>query len=187
MVEKRGNGVDILFVITDLEVGGSEGQLALLAGELAKSGMAVAVYAFMDGPVRKRLERAEVEVILGPAARGTRSAFSVLFAAFYLFWVMLRRRPAIAHFILPAAYLTGAPLAVLARVPVRVMSRRSLNTYQRNGFVRFIERLWHHTMHAVLGNSRGVVAQLGLLSVYCPKHLCCASSPILFPIRVIAI
>jgi glycosyltransferase involved in cell wall biosynthesis len=160
MVEKRGDSVDILFVITDLEVGGSEGQLALLAGELAKSGMTVAVYAFMDGPVRKRLVQADVEVIVGLAAGGTLSALSMPFAALYLFWVMLRRRPTIAHFILPAAYLTGAPLAALARVPVRVMSRRSLNTYQRNGFVRFIERLWHHTMHAVLGNSRGVVAQL---------------------------
>ncbi len=150
---------DVLFVITTLQVGGSERQLALLASTLAKAGMTVAVYSLVDGPLRNALQQNGVEVVLAPKSAGV-TPVSVPVAALHLLWFMLRRRPRIVHFFLPAAYLTGAPMAVLARVPLRVMSRRSLNTYQRNSLVRAIERRCHGFMHAVLGNSQGVVKQL---------------------------
>lgn len=157
---------DILFVITALEIGGTERQLALLAGELARSGSTITVYSFMDGAVRTELEQAGVQVILAPHAfdparsSAISSALFVPRTAVHLLRTMLRLRPRIAHFFLPAAYLVGAPMALLARVPVRVMSRRSLNNYQRGGFIRAIERMLHRLMHAVVGNSRGVVTQL---------------------------
>lgn len=146
---------DILFVINDLEIGGTERQVALLAGELTRAGTPVTLFSFADGPARPLFEQGGVAVI---AARG--GLLSMPFAAAHLLWLMLTRRPRLVHFFLPGAYLAGAPLAVLARIGVRVMSRRSLNTYQRNGVIRAIERLLHRTMHAVLGNSRGVIAQL---------------------------
>lgn len=146
---------DILFVINDLQTGGTERQAALLAGELTKAGIPVTLYSFAEGPSRRLFEQGGVEVM---TARG--GALSIPFAAMHLFWLMLTRRPRLVHFFLPGAYLVGAPLAALARIPARVMSRRSLNAYQRNGFIRAVERLLHRTMHAVLGNSRGVVAQL---------------------------
>lgn len=149
---------DVLFVISDLGVGGSERQLAMLAAALGQADMAVAVYSLLDGPMRAQLERSGIEVALAP--RGIAGPSNVAAAAVDLFRFMRRRRPRIVHFFLPAAYLIGAPMAWLARVPLRVMSRRSLNTYQRSGAVRTIERVLHKTMHAVLGNSRGVVAQL---------------------------
>jgi glycosyltransferase involved in cell wall biosynthesis len=154
---------DILFIISGLQIGGSERQLALLASALAEDGMTVAVYSFVDGPVRHQLEQRGIEVILPPGSYWRSSfgrAFAVALATLHLFWFMLHRRPRIAHFFLPAAYMVGAPLAWLARVPVRVMSRRSLNTYQRSDILRAVERLWHRAMHAILGNSRGVVDQL---------------------------
>jgi len=150
--------LDVLFVISALGIGGSERQLALLAGRLTRLGMKVAVYSFLDGPVRGQLESDGVEVMCAP--RELQSAGGIATAATDLYRVMRRRRPRIAHFFLPAAYLVGAPLALLARVPLRVMSRRSLNVYQRGWLVRAIERAYHRTMHAVLGNSRGVVQEL---------------------------
>jgi glycosyltransferase involved in cell wall biosynthesis len=78
---------------------------------------------------------------------------------------MLRRSPRIVHFFLPAAYLVGAPVALLSRVPIRILSRRSLNNYQRYAVIRAIERCWHRAMHAVLGNSRGVIDQLKMEEV----------------------
>ena len=70
-------------------------------------------------------------------------------------------RPAIAHFFLPAAYILGAPAALLARIPVRVMSRRSLDDYQKGHRVLTLaERALHPSMTAILGNSRSVVHQL---------------------------
>jgi glycosyltransferase involved in cell wall biosynthesis len=150
---ERHSAIDILFVVTSLAVGGTERQLALLATTLAKDGMRLVVFSFNDGVVRGELERAGVEVIVP----GSTFVPSV---ALRLFSVMRARRPRIAHFFLPAAYLVGAPLAALSRVPARLMSRRSLNNYQRIGLMRGLERLWHRTLHAVVGNSRHVVEQL---------------------------
>jgi glycosyltransferase involved in cell wall biosynthesis len=152
--------LDVLFVITGLQVGGSERQLALLASGLVKTGMKVVVYSFVDGPVRAALQQNGIEVVLARGWGSSATRCSAPMAALHLFWFMLRRRPRIVHFFLPEAYLVGAPMAVLAGVPSRVMSRRSLNSYQRNAFVRAVERCWHLAMHAVLGNSQGVIDQL---------------------------
>lgn len=85
----------------------------------------------------------------------------VLFCSFVLLFHLLKRRPDIVHFFLPAAYILGAPAAVLARCRIRIMSRRSQNNYQRDLFGSgFIERQWHRRMSAILGNSRSVVRQL---------------------------
>lgn len=150
--------LDVLFVISGLGVGGSERQLALLASALARAGVAAAVYAIGDGPVRQELKRNGVEVLVGPGRPAGLSA--VTKAAVDLFSVMRRRRPRMVHFFLPAAFMIGAPMALLAGVPVRIMSRRSLNTYQRHVFSRLGERCCLRTVHAALGNSRRVVAQL---------------------------
>jgi glycosyltransferase involved in cell wall biosynthesis len=166
MQAKRGqNRLNVLFVITGLQVGGSERQLALLASALSSDGMDVVVYSFIDGPVRATLQSNGVEVVVAPgvgkAAAGR--GFNPV-AAFHLFWFMLRRRPQIVHFLLPAAYLVGAPAAILAGIPVRVMSRRSLNNYQQaNPFSAWMERKLHSVMTAILGNSRPVIEQLRTL------------------------
>jgi glycosyltransferase involved in cell wall biosynthesis len=157
----------LLIVLSDLDVGGTEQQVVALAGELVKLGWDVAVYSLADGEkLRSWLVRSGARVILVPGRLGLRHpwrvmrALSVPLAAVHLFWTLLTLRPRIVHFFLPAAYLIGAPLAVLARVPVRVMSRRSLNTYQRSRFVRSFEQILHRSMQAVLGNSRRVAQQL---------------------------
>mgnify|MGYP003561969558 FL=1 len=74
---------------------------------------------------------------------------------------MQRIRPDIVQFYLPGPYLIGAPVALIARVPVKIMSRRSLSRYQRNRpAVASIERFLHGYMDAVTGNSRAVVKEL---------------------------
>lgn len=160
-----GGRPDVLFVITDLRVGGSERQVALLATELAKAGMTVAVYCFIDGPVRGQIEQRGVRVIVAPCRIAppfpvARNAWLILPASLHLLWCFFTLSPRIVHFFLPGAYLLGAPLAVLARIRVRVMSRRSLNVYQRGMVVRAIERRLHKRMQAVLGNSHAVVREL---------------------------
>ena len=161
-------GKTILFVIGTLEVGGTERHLALIAAALVRRGWKVAVYSLAgDGPLRKTLTDGGVEVILASVNRDGRPAalarriFRFALASGYLFGVMLRTRPSIVHCFLPAAYLTAAPLAILARIRVRIMSRRSLNRYQaKSRFLSKVERRLHRYMTAVLGNSRSVVAEL---------------------------
>jgi glycosyltransferase involved in cell wall biosynthesis len=82
-------------------------------------------------------------------------------AALHLFGVLLKRRFAIVHCFLPEAYLVGAPLAFLLRTRLLVLSRRSLNDYQRNHPLGgAAERRLHPLMSAVLANSRSVAKQL---------------------------
>jgi glycosyl transferase family 4 len=78
----------------------------------------------------------------------------------HLLFAMLRQRPAIVHFMVPEAYLVGALLAKIARIPIRIMNRRRLNLYQKTWLVRKMERWLHHSMDAVFGNSRNVIRQL---------------------------
>lgn len=84
-----------------------------------------------------------------------------MFAANKLYRLMRRWRPQIAHFYLPGPYLIGAHVAIAARTPIKVMSRRSLSDYQQNWprAVR-LERWLHSKMDAVIGNSRAVVREL---------------------------
>jgi glycosyltransferase involved in cell wall biosynthesis len=72
----------------------------------------------------------------------------------HLFKVMLTGNFGIVHLFLPHAYLVGAPLAFFSRIPVRIMSRRSLNLYQtERWFLRPLEKLLHRTMSAIVANS----------------------------------
>ena len=161
-------GAEILFVIGSLEVGGTERHLATLAPALVKLGWSVSVYNLAgSGALQGEIQAAGVRVIVPPFKTSTvrssvigRMAQSVRIGA-HLFRVMRQRRPAIVHFFLPAAYLVGAPAAISAGVPVRIMSRRSLNVYQRSyPLVSDLERRLHRRMTAILGNSRSVVREL---------------------------
>lgn len=158
----------ILYVIGSLELGGAERHLVLIAPRLRALGWQPTVYCVeRKGRQSDILEAAGVDVIGPPsdmphprpalAPRALRLALS----ACKLFGLTVTRRPAIAHFFLPGAYLIGAPLAMLARVPVRVMSRRSLNLYQRgHRFACAMEMRLHGSMTRLLANSRSIAKQL---------------------------
>jgi hypothetical protein len=89
-------------------------------GELAEEGLEAAGFEVMCCPTAR----------LPKDASGIRRLARFVETMFWLTAMMRRFRPAIAHFFLPAAYILGAPASILARVPVRIMSRRCLNNYQ---------------------------------------------------------
>jgi glycosyltransferase involved in cell wall biosynthesis/SAM-dependent methyltransferase len=165
---EEGNASQILFVISSLGIGGTEQQLVMLASALRGRGYRVAVYSLADGPLSEDLQADGISVILAPGkssrsqASPVQKALRLTICVGHLLSVLIRRRPVIVHFFLPEAYLIGAPLALIARTPVRVMSRRSLNVYQRRypPFVRWLEHRLHGTMTAILGNSRSVIREL---------------------------
>ena len=159
---------EVLYVISNLGIGGAERHLALVGRALSGKGLGVCVYSLAgDGPLRGLLEEGGVTVLMPPGSRASIEGSSIframrlVLAAVHLTYVMLRTRPKIVHFFLPAAYLIGAVAASLARVKIRVMSRRSLNVYQRAyPTMRWLEMKLHGRMSAVLGNSMAVVRQL---------------------------
>ena len=74
-----------------------------------------------------------------------------------------RRDPdTITWFLLPESYVVGMTAALLARMRgATIMSRRSLNDYQRNYFgFRWLERWYHKRSFLILGNSAAVIRQL---------------------------
>lgn len=165
LVQTRG---DILYVIGALEIGGTEKHLSRVARALVQRGWRVSVYSLAgDGPLRNELECAGVRVFLPAIDRQWISssvvlrALRMMVAGIHLTYLMMTRRPDIAHFFLPAAYLVGGMAAISARIKIRVMSRRSLNRYQRRyPLVRRLEVWLHRTMTVILGNSKAVIDEL---------------------------
>jgi glycosyltransferase involved in cell wall biosynthesis len=156
----------ILYVIGSLERGGAETYLSRLTPELVRRGWKVAIFCLSEpGSLAPDLTAAGVEVVSlesrsAAAPRVVRLARLVRAMGKLFVW-MLRRKPDIVHFFLPAAYLIGAPLAIVARRPVLFMSRRSLNVYQlRHPLAARVERLLHRRMTVIIANSLRVRAEL---------------------------
>lgn len=151
-------------VIGSLDRGGAEWHLLQVLPRLLAYNFVVEVFCLHHrGELAAEMERRGV-IVLGPEKVSSllpKRILYVLFSGVSLFFHLLRRRPDIVHFFLPAAYVLGTPAAVMSRCRIRIMSRRSQNNYQQqlvgSGFV---ERQWHRRMSAVLGNSCSVVSQL---------------------------
>jgi glycosyltransferase involved in cell wall biosynthesis len=157
----------ILYVIGSLDIGGAERHLASITPRLKQCGWQPTIYCLTGlGGQAAEVQRAGVTVVGPPltltAAPGTLfKALAIALSCLRLFGVLMWRRPRIVHFFLPASYIIGAPLALLARIPIRLMSRRSLNVYQLNHpYLRRLEPHLHRHMSALLGNSKAVVRQL---------------------------
>lgn len=158
----------ILFVIPTLDIGGAERQLVALATRLVENGGDVFVYSLAGrGALEGELEHSKATVITPPSGRGGNSGLRLnrflrqMALPLHLLFVLLKIRPVIVHFNLPAAYLVGAPLSIIAGVPVRIMTRHSMNLYQRDRpLSRSVERLLHQRMHAVIAVSFYILREL---------------------------
>ena len=164
----------ILFVTESLGVGGTETHLLDLLPHLRAADFEVAVFCFTEKGTRAcRLEDEGIQVTAAPAfgarKRSLLAPLRILSGQAKLFALIRRLRPDIVHFFLPGPYLAGAPVAMAARVPIRIMSRRSMGDYRANWpAAAKIERRLHHHMDAVLGNARAVIEELRLEGV--PEH-----------------
>ena len=161
------SGRRLLVVTESLGVGGTESHLIRTLPRLAASGWSVVTFCLTErGERAEQVEAAGVDVAASPRLARRKGSFlrypaHVALATNNLYWLMRRWRPQIAHFYLPGPYLIGTHVAIAARIPIKIMSRRSLSDYQRNWpLVAKLERRLHTKMDAVIGNSRAVVRQL---------------------------
>ncbi|MEE9587870.1 MAG: glycosyltransferase [Hyphomicrobiaceae bacterium] len=169
----------ILYVIGSLDVGGTERHLARIAPRLAQRGWEISIYCLTHRGIQAdAVARGGVNVIApsaGPArpnASRLQRLYRLTLTASKLLTVLTRQRPQIVHFFLPGAYLTGAPLAMITRVPIRIMSRRSLNYYQSaRSWNRRLEIWLHRRMTLILGNSQRILEQLVADEECDPKRL----------------
>jgi len=163
-----GKVVRIGYVIGSLDLGGAEKHLSTVVPALPRDKFAPVIYVLTrKGDFARQVEETGVAVLAPPLTRSVKGdplLFKILQIVVAVGWLagqFCLRRPRIVHFFLPESYLIGAPLAFLTFRPVRVMSRRSLNEYQRRypGLAK-VERMLHKTMARVVGNSKAVVDQL---------------------------
>ncbi len=164
----------LLFIIGSLDVGGAERHLLQVLPALIKLGYRPAVYTLKcKGMLAASLELAGVAVVEPLFANSLQGFPGFLRKPILLFMspltlcvLLLRLRPSVIHFFLPHAYLLGGICSLVTGRRVRVMSRRSLSSYQaKHPFLARVERWLHPQMNAILGNSKAVVHQLKLEGV----------------------
>lgn len=163
------SGTFVLFIIGDLDVGGTEKHLVRILPYLKSHGFRVAVYSLThEGYLAPKVRAAGIEVFSPPLSSFVRHFpsvlrpfFSIPLASLFLWWTIHRQRPDIVHYFLPAAYLLGGVCSLFSKKMIQIMSRRSLNGYQKKyPILKHLEFYLHGRMNAILGNSKAVAAQL---------------------------
>ncbi len=161
----------ILYVIGSLDRGGAEGQLIKLALNIESQHWSPRVFCLSRLGVQANLLIQRGIPVEAPRELGAWPLFKSRLIGVRIIraiWSMMalaksvfKFRPDIIHFILPEAYIAGGLLTIIVPVPIRVMSRRSLNRYQQKfPLVKRIECWLHQRMGACIGNSKAVTSEL---------------------------
>jgi len=161
-------GREIFFVVGSLHVGGAQRHVATVSEALIRIGWRVTVYVlYENGPLYEEMRSAGVTILFPPIEPAQTSwprakrLYRLLRVAAHLHGVLRQRRPPIVHAVLPSAYVIGVSVAMLAGVPIRVMSRLSLNFYQSSDWrYRLMERWLHRHTNALLANANALISQL---------------------------
>lgn len=160
--------IKIVYIIGSLDIGGAEGHIVEMVPRLNRNRFEVCVFTLTHaGVLAGDLEKNGVKVVAPSpwaaheSGQPLQTAIRVMRSAISLFRYLWRERPDIVHCYLPLSYFVGGICGVLAGVPHRIMSRRSLNDYQKKYFlVPQIECFLHRYMHRIVGNSNAVLRQL---------------------------
>jgi glycosyltransferase involved in cell wall biosynthesis len=155
----RSQSIPVAVVTRKLDVGGTECHLVQTLPRLSRSHFDVRVFTLYGAGVLDDELRARGIPVKGPPT-GLPSWIRVPIVVLRLAAHVLHRRP-IVHFFLPEAYLMGGLVGLMTGQRRMIMSRRSLNFYQREHRLSgWLERRLHSKMRAVLGSSGAVAADL---------------------------
>ena len=176
------NKKKILFTIGSLETGGAELHLATLLPELRRIGYNVSLITLSDkGNLKKVFLKNNINLILPVVKNLNEKLFfckffifiNLIFSFIYICFFSLKNRNAILHFFLPDSYIIGGLAGTITFHKKMIMSRRSLNNYQKrqNKILILLELFLHKKMTAIIGNSQKVVEQLNTLEKVDSKKL----------------
>lgn len=152
-------------IIPYLKMGGTERHLSQLLPALAQKGWKIKLFVLSeDLPLQGHFNHSRITLKgLSPL-----TAYSFL-KPFHHFFEIIKLLTAefktdkktLTHFFLPKAYILGLLLGKFWRVKsVFVMSRRSLNTYQKRHKILRLEPLLHPFCKAILVNSKAIQEEL---------------------------
>ena len=154
----------ILIIIKSLHLGGTEKQLLNILKEINKTFEFKIFLLDYDGILIKDFERLSIEVIGLKRSSGIKKKnFLIYFINIFLLLIKLIKsfNPKIIHFYLPHSYLICGWLSFVFRKKIFLMSRRSMNYYQKKYFFsKKIEFFLHKKMNFIIANSNAVKRQL---------------------------
>ena len=142
-----------------LNIGGSEKHLIQILPHLSKKFDITVFVIHSGGILEQKLIDSNIHVS-GPPGN-LNSWLQRFYMAFRIAIFAFKEPDSIAHFFLPEAYILGGICCSVAGMKKTIMSRRSLNLYQKNQkILAKIEKMLHKRMHSVVGNSQAVVQDL---------------------------
>jgi len=151
----------IIIVIGSLELGGTEKQILHKLKHLKNNFNFKLIIFQKRGFFYKDLKKLGVEII-----DLTEDSFGKIFKYSLIFFKMLstikKIQPDIVNFYLPHSYLIGGFTSFFFKNISFIMSRRSMNFYQRKfKFISFIEtKILHKKMKLIIVNSKSIENQL---------------------------
>ena len=167
----------ILIIIGSLDIGGTEKQLLKIIGPLANYFDFTVMSFVRGGDLVNDYKRLKIKVLV-PKKESQRSMpFRIFSYVYMILRSFIQSKPDIVHFYLPQSYLLGSFLPYFFPKKKYLMSRRSLNYYQKKiPFCRFIEKKLHKKMNLIITNSKQNYYQLVNEEDVNPKKCCIISN-----------
>lgn len=160
--------IQVLYVVANLDVGGAEQHITQVVTRINQSIVSPSIFAILNkGKLASQIEKNCIRVtacksnVEWLSLRKLQQLFRIFSSAWKLYRYLRNEKPDIVHFFLPMPYIIGGFVSIGARVPIRIMSRRSLNHYQKGHVGSAVIEHWlHQKMSKVLGNSQAVIDEL---------------------------
>ena len=150
----------IFIIIGGLEIGGTEKQLLLKLRYLKEKYKFTVIIFYKKGELFDEFKKSGIEII-DLTSKIKFKPFKYLKIICKIFFLLKNLKPKIVNFYLPHSYLLAGPLSFLFKKIIFIMSRRSLNNYQKKiPFIKFFEKILHKRMNFILANSKAIVNQL---------------------------
>ncbi len=151
----------IFIIIGSLGIGGTEKQLLIKIDYLKKRYDFTLIFFFKKGELYKSFKNLGINIIDLSSSKKNK-ILNYIQAYLSVLSLIKRNRPDILNFYLPHSYLIFGSLAYFFKNVNFVMSRRSLNNYQKKiPLVRFVEkRILHRKMKFILANSNAIKDEL---------------------------
>ena len=131
----------ILIMIGSLDIGGTEKQLLKIVSSLSHYFDFTVLSFTRGGDLLNDYKKLRIKVLV-PKKESQRSMLLRILSYIYMILKsFIQSKPDIVHFYLPQSYLLGSFLPYFFSKKKYLMSRRSLNYYQKKiPFCRFIEK-----------------------------------------------
>ena len=161
VIKKKKEIIHISYFIGSLSLGGTEKQFLKIINSLDKKKFKIDLYILdKSGDLFEQLDK-KIKVYLPKFTFKSKLKHLLNFIVNY--YRVRKTKPDIIHCFLPFAYLMGGFIGLLTKNQNIIMSRRSLNNYQKKFKffpVRKIENFLHKRIRLIIANASAVKRNL---------------------------